>query len=170
MTLAFKQEINGKPTMFIEKIWQSLLRDNVEMNINEFEVTFKKCLPLIGKMKVGEYYQKKHTIRKDTKRRWKEGMDIHMVINNRTKDRFQFAPVLKVKSIQRVFMTYAYNDLIQISVDGTELFGHDQRLIFAKNDGFDTWEDFFNWFYPIIMNDPKEQFSGILIHWTDLEY
>ena len=43
---------------------------------------------------------KKHTIRKDEKDRWKVGNDIHFVINNRTKNRFQFAPITKVKSIQ----------------------------------------------------------------------
>lgn len=32
----------------------------------------------------------------------------------------------------------------------------------AKNDGFDSVEDFFKWF--------KGDFHGVLIHWTDFKY
>src|SRR5699024_11014489 len=47
-----------------------------------------------------------HTIRHDGKNRWKTGNKIHMVINNRTKDRFQFAPVLECKSVQKIEIKY----------------------------------------------------------------
>ena len=32
----------------------------------------------------------------------------------------------------------------------------------AKNDGFDSVQDFFNWF--------NEDFNGRIIHWTDFKY
>ena len=51
-----------------------------------------------------------------------------------------------------------------------ELFGYSERLAFAQNDGFDTWEDFFNYFYPRIKAHRDEYYSGKIIHWTDLRY
>lgn len=112
---------------------------------------------------------KKHTLREDSKKRWKPGRTIHFATGVRTKKYNMFLGS-QCTGIQKVFMTYAYNDLIEISVDGKELFSHSERLQFAKNDGFDTWEDFFNWFYPLIKKSPNECLSLRLIHWTDLRY
>ena len=83
---------------------------------------------------------------------------------------FRFAPKLPVVSTQEVLMTYYHSDIIQISIDGRELFGYIERLEFAINDGFDNWEDFFNYFYPKIKAAPKEVYKPKLIHWTDLRY
>lgn len=110
-----------------------------------------------------------HTIRHDQHNRWREGMAIQMATGVRTKNYNCFKKEVCTE-VQDVFMTYAYNDLIQISVDGRELFGFDERMAFAQNDGFNTWQDFFKWFYPIIMKSPKECFTGKLIHWTDKRY
>jgi len=38
----------------------------------------------------------------------------------------------------------------------------DKMNNFALKDGFNSIEDFFNWF--------KEDFEGILIHWTNFKY
>jgi len=67
-------------------------------------------------------------------------------------------------------MTYAFNDVIQISINGRELFGYNERLEFAINDGFDSWEDFFNYFYPKIKASPQGIYKPKLIHWTDKKY
>lgn len=112
---------------------------------------------------------KKHTLREDVKRRWRKGRKIHFATGVRTKAYNQFFES-ECTGVQSVFMTYAYNDLIEITVNGKELFGFHERLQFAQNDGFDTWEDFFNWFYPLIQKSPDECLSLRLIHWTDLRY
>jgi len=165
MILPFTLTINNKPTYFVEKIWKS---------IKDHEITQELVNPTFSNYFdwsiFGNVEPKLHTIRPDTTNRWHEGNKIHFYINCRQKNMFQFAPVLKVVSIQDVFMTYGYNDLIQISIDGTELFGFKEREQFAMNDGFDTWQDFFDYFYPVIMSNPKKEFTGKLIHWTDKRY
>lgn len=167
MILPFSTQLNGKPTYFVEKI-QTALRlpyfnnsvgfspDHVPPNMNFYVKS--KCNP------------KLHTIREDLKDRWRKGTMIDFFINCRQKNMFRFAPRISVISTQHVFMTYWGNDIIQISVSGRELFGHNERLEFAINDGFDTWEDFFNYFYPIIEKSKDKCFSGKVIHWTDLRY
>lgn len=167
MTLAFSQKLNNKPTYFVEKIWQSLLRDGVEMNAVEFTEKFKEVLPLIGKAKIGDYPQKKHTIRKDTNNKWKAGNKIHFVINNRTKNRFQFAPVVQCVSTQKITITY--NEKICEKHSSEPAVFIDDKIVdyktieaLAINDGFDNESEFFNYF--------KEDFTGIIIHWTPLKY
>ena len=165
MILPFSTTINKKPSYFVEKIWKALKDQEITQELAD--ATFNNFFNwnVYGKVK-----PKLHTIREDTKNRWKVGNKIHFYINCRQKNMFQFAPVLKVKNIQEVFMTYAYNDLIQISIDGKELFSFKEREQFAINDGFDTWQDFFDYFYPAIINNPKKQFKGKIIHWTDRVY
>lgn len=166
MTLQFQQQINNQPTNFIDKIWQCLLRDNIEMNLIEFNTKFKEMLPVIGKTKIGAFPQKKHTIRADVKNRWKAGNLIHFVINNRTPNRFQFAPVIKCTSTQKIEILYKDIDgfkleVATVYVDGVWLPG-DEVEVLAINDGFDNIEDFFAYF--------NKNFTGKIIHWTNLKY
>lgn len=76
----------------------------------------------------------------------------------------------QVKSIQDIFMTYAFNEIIQISVDGFELFGFPERMALAYAEGFKEWDDFFEKFYPIIDESKDHCFSGQLVHWSDRNY
>ena len=170
MTLGFSTKINGKPTCFVEKIWAGLLEKSSEYN-SPFAVFKTKYFAKTGLKFPNprwDFKPKLHTIRADPKTRWKEGNDIHMVINNRTKDRFQFAPVLKVKKVQRIEIDYSLGKEFPIVViDGTHFYNPKiginkgvQELAF--NDGFESIEAFFDWF--------KEDFEGKIIHWTDLKY
>lgn len=168
MTLAFSQKLNNKPTYFVEKIWQSLLRDGVEMNAVEFTEKFKEVLPLIGKAKIGDYPQKKHTIRKDTNNKWKAGNKIHFVINNRTKNRFQFAPIVQCVSTQKIEIYHGDKSKPVVFINDTNhsllrrALNENEIKDLALNDGFDNESDFFNYF--------KEDFTGKIIHWTSLKY
>lgn len=110
-----------------------------------------------------------HTVREDPKKRWHKDRIIHFATGVRTKHYKEFNSGI-CTGVQKVFMTYAYNDLIEISIDGRELSWHHERLEFAQNDGFENWEDFFNWFYPIIKASKDECFSGKIIHWTGKRY
>jgi hypothetical protein len=176
MILAFTQEINNKPTYFVERIWEGLL-------INQFD-TDKEYEQFANdhKVKFGNYWDwfpdgkkrlanpKIHSIREDKTDRWKKDMKIDFFVNVRKKNMFRFAPVLHVIKVQQIFMTYYHSDVIEISVNGRELFGYHERLELALNDGFDNWEDFFNYFYPIIQKSSDKSFSGKIIHWTDKKY
>lgn len=178
MILPFSTQMNGKPTYFVEKILASLITISRTTNnqlllsdIMRFMYRYCKFFNLNFAhflSKVEEVKPKHHTMREDAKERWQEGTKIDFFINCRQKDMFRFAPVLPVVSTQRVLMTYFHSDVIQISIDDRELFGYSERLEFAINDGFDTWEDFFNYFYPKIKAAPKEIYTPKLIHWTDL--
>ncbi len=175
MTLGFTQTINGKPNYFPEKIIMGLdipdykkftLMDHladvvIPYSIDEFRNG--KCNPLFP------HKPKLHTIRTDPSSRWKAGMDIHMVINNRTKNRFQFAPVVKCTSVQVFELEYKNHLLAQnpnytycvLKIDGVSR-SREEIEELAINDGFDSVEDFFKYF--------NKDFKGKLIHWTDLKY
>src|SRR5699024_2081987 len=65
-------------------------------NPSHDEFVAGKCNPYF------DHIPKIHTIRHDEKDRWKPGMKIHPIINNRTKNRFQFAPVVECQSVQKI--------------------------------------------------------------------
>ncbi|MNE59009.1 hypothetical protein D3C80_1540740 [compost metagenome] len=167
MILGFSTQLNGKPTYFVEKILIGIDKHlgvyHTELFLKSFEEKFESKPPV-------NYDGKLHSIREDKNDRWHAGMMIDFFINCRQKAMFRFAPVLPVVSVQEVLMTYYHSDVIQISIDGRELFSYTERLEFAINDGFDNWEDFFNYFYPKIKAAPKECYTPKLIHWTDLKY
>lgn len=164
MILPFSTKLNGKPTFFVEKIISGLALNH----LIEFE-TANIILNTPNKFfdRTIIHSKKIHTIREDKKDRWKPGTMIDFFINTRTKDMFRFAPRIPVVDVQEVFMTYFCNDIIEISVDGTYI---NNITEFAINDGFDSWNDFFNYFYPIIQSNKDKCFKGKIIHWTDNRY
>jgi hypothetical protein len=164
-TLSFKTEFPwGKRTKFVGKIWQGLLNDNSategdignilldanDKQLNEFDFYKNELLPKI------------HSIRKDPHDLWKPGRKIHMVIFNRTKNRFQFAPVLECKSVQRIEIKYGYfSKRVYVDRDQFEL-RYDELHELIRNDGFNSVDDFFRFF--------NKDFVGKIIHWTDFLY
>lgn len=155
-------ELAGMPNYFLEKIWLSLLGDI--RYCNQIENYEDKHVEKIGgyfeKPQYEEIYPKLHTIREDKNNRWKAGNSIHMVINNRTKDRFQFAPILKCASVQEI-QIYHMKHSENIYVDGIWLSDCEIKQL-AINDGFPSVEAFFSFF--------NNDFDGKIIHWTDLKY
>lgn len=159
MILGFKQEINGKPTYFIEKI-----------------------LSGVGFDYINKYAPKKHSIRSGN--RWIAGKTIHMAINVRTKKYIQFNKKIhelsKCISTQKIEIQYSsdrcsysyqihdydkkgnsFTRYVRVMIDG-RFIPYEVIKDIAVNDGFDNTLDFFAWF-----NKP---FKGQIIHWTDLKY
>lgn len=191
MTLGFMQNwpkymgMQNEKTHFVQKIWNSLL----DMDYDTYsDYLSPEGLPnnlwnVLVNYKHNVFLPKIHTIRRDENGRWKPGMDIHFVINSRTKDRFQFAPVVKCKSVQTIEISCAnhlsindeyvsyYGEIEQygekwgyalnVKIDGRQL-GSVEVEKLAKNDGFDSVFDFYKYF--------EKDFKGRLIHWTDLKY
>lgn len=168
MTLSFSTEwpdrmgkLAGKPNYFVWKILDGLSVQDI--------ITEEELSPYFDSIVAKEpvwpnNIAKLHTIRKDQHNRWKSGRDIHMVINSRTKDRFQFAPVVKCVSVQTIEIVHRHikhGRAINVYVDGQIISGETLERI-ALNDGFDTVDDFLLYF--------NENFTGKLIHWTDLKY
>ncbi|VTP94927.1 ASCH domain-containing protein [Sphingobacterium daejeonense] len=113
-----------------------------------------------------------HTIREDSKDRWKTGSHIHMATGVRTKSYSCFNEV-DVKGVQYIFMTN-HRWTFEVSIGDTHycdkyLYPNDIEKI-AINDGFKSLEDFQKWFIPLIESSPEHCFSGKIIHWTDFKY
>src|SRR5699024_6866605 len=183
MTLSFSQtypermgELSGKPNFFPYKIHQGLISNgliSVDIMLDyqaEYQLKSRsnKTIDLPTKVPSGKIT----TIREDKNNRWKAGNKIHFVINNRTKDRFQFAPVLGCTSVQKIEIKYhdkitkhwqylVHGKNVSIKVNGHPLAYFDLCAL-CFNDGFPTVESFFNWF--------DKSFEGKIIHWTDLKY
>ncbi len=174
MILPFTTHIAGKPTYFVEKIWKGI-KGEISRDLY-FEITKNKSPEELTKQYTinGEVYDKIkpkiHTLRNDVYNIWCPGTLIQFFTKDSNLEPFQFAPVLPVVSTQEVFMTYSHSNLIQISIDGRELFSYTERWEFALNDGFDCWDDFFNYFYPKIQQSDDKCYKPKLIHWTNLKY
>lgn len=177
MILSFKTKINGKPTYFPDKVIKGLHNSIHENLIKDFLMDQSADL-LFGNLVEPDYPQisldeinpKLTTIRTDEKDRWKKGVLIDFFINARQKNMFRFAPRIPVVSTQKIYMSYAYNDIIEITIDGKYIYDFKEKEQLAINDGFDSYEDFFNYFYPIIKSSEDEFYKGKIIHWTDLRY
>lgn len=167
MTLGFSTQINGKPNCFIEKTWRSITDEQLipvpEFHRNRYAQYHRDNFGCFwdGLYNSRYLFPKRHTIREDASNRWRPGMYIHFAINNRTKNRFQFAPVLKCVSVQEIEII-PVGKYGMVKIDG-------QNLLFVKsfeqlaiNDGFDSVEDFFAYF--------NKDFKGKIIHWTNLKY
>ncbi len=171
MTLGFKTEIKGKPTYFPEKIIAGLdLPDSQIMTLfdalgdvtgwTDEEFIAGKCNPLFN------HLPKITTIRADPKNNWppKTGL-IHPVIKNRTPERYQFAPTLNCVSVQTIKIKRKIIEAgvskITVLIDGKK-FHHKKWNTLAVNDGFAFAAEFFNYF--------DKDFTGKIIHWTDLKY
>jgi hypothetical protein len=170
MILPFSTQLNGKPTYFIEKIWEGLLRtvfkDDEEYidHLIGYEEQFGKDWDFLPDEADRMTNPKLHTIREDKNDRWKPGTKIDFFINCRQKDMFRFAPVLPVVSVQKIEIIadkFEFMNDYQIKVDG-KLLSIDEKVKLALNDGFDNLLHFFMYF--------NEDFTGKLIHWTDLKY
>lgn len=102
-----------------------------------------------------------HTIRRDEHRRWQKGVRIHFATGVRTKDYNQFKvgvckfnQRIQIDASCRAVYLGLNGGLHRLSAKGVDLL--------AKNDGFESTEVFWEWF--------AEDFSGVIIHWTDFIY
>jgi len=179
----------GKPNHFTNKIakgvWQNypkLFNEHTNTFSDSDWNKFDKIKPFenISEYDKERLYPKIHTIRNDKNNRWKVGSKIHPVINNRTKNRFQFTPTLEVKGIQRIEIEWTdlgsllgrealiYIDNIKCVGKYSEIdkyhydFPGQSLQNLALNDGFESVEQFFSWF--------NKDFNGKIIHWTNLTY
>lgn len=191
MILAFSTQINGKPTYFPEKIITGLAFNKLiefdEANYFLEDKLIEQCDKqyLIKFCTTIIHIPKLHTIREDKKERWKPGINIDFFINVRQHNMYRFAPVLPVVSTQKIEFIWkdntenltclgmSYDKTCTIMIDnrffgdvlllkGTVVSGSDNLPKFAQNDGFDTLQDLLSYF--------NKDFTGKIIHWTNLKY
>lgn len=162
MNLGFSQEINGNPSIFIEKIWASIILNKLDgINKVQYYVYANLYKNQFGKAWdsfMEEVAPKLHTIRSG--KRWKAGDLIHFVVNAGSTTDFQFAPVLQCHSVQDFEIKYTpQSEFPIVCIEGKEIQLLQQWVI---NDGFDSVSGFFTYF--------NANFTGQLVHWTELIY
>jgi nitrogenase molybdenum-iron protein alpha/beta subunit len=102
-----------------------------------------------------------HTIRVDKDKRWQKGKKINFATGVRTKNYSEF---------KKGFCKW--NQAVELRPDTREIYlGLNGKMnlldkkhneMFAKNDRFNTEDEFWEWF--------NEPFYGVVIHWTDFIY
>lgn len=104
---------------------------------------------------------KKHTIRMDAHDRWHAGIKIQHAYGVRTKKYEQFGEgvCISTQKIEITIKPKIENSIIK--VDNKRL-TKKQMTELAWNDGFNSLLEFWFWF--------NKDFSGKIIHWTDLKY
>ena len=107
-----------------------------------------------------------HTIRKDEKERWHPGMLIHMATGTRSKYYNCFKEA-KCISTQRIFMSYDW--MLHISISDRELYKEEKEQLAIK-DGFADFKAFEDYWYPELLKEKYQSFSGKIIHWTEFRY
>jgi hypothetical protein len=175
MILPFStQTKNGTKTHFVEKIWAGLLSNQIFTN-EEFVKFFNAATSdernfLLNNWEpINNMIPKITTIREDIHDRWHAGRLIHPVINNRSKNQFQFAPVFPCVSTQKIEIINR-KDYQFVATDGRVIYEAEPMGFYLdqtfkdliKNDGFNSLEAFWNWF--------DHDFKGKIIHWTSLKY
>lgn len=162
MILPFSTEISGEKNYFIEKIWKCLIQDlHFQSNDkSKFMVDYQVRFGCTWDQQNLVTVPKRHTIRDDKHNRWKPGRLIHQVVFNRSKNQFQFTPVIVCKSVQTIEI-FVTADGAEVVVDGRVLSEFECKAL-ALNDGFNDVEDFLNYF----STDCERK----IIHWTDLKY
>ncbi|GIJ97465.1 hypothetical protein CAPN001_20340 [Capnocytophaga stomatis] len=184
MILSFQTKINGKPNNFVEKIIAGLYRNEIiddkagKSLVKDYFTFLKRPLPEMffyqGKPKI-------HTIVVDKPNLWKAGKRISFFIHYGEKKEFWFAPIVPVIATQEIFMTHRAG-VLEITVANSDSYigGNDFYLDrdkiseLAKNDGFDTVEEFSKYFVNLISENGDKTgnywFKGKIIHWTNFKY
>lgn len=177
MTLSFSQKwpksmpkhLAGRNTLFPLKVLKSLEQEyRAQMHAFKMKTFFSyDRFEGFGTPEAHGIKPKLHTIREDKSQRWYAGRDIHFVINNRTKARYQFAPLIPCINTQEIFFTKPLRGRrIEVSIDDKYLYHSDLNQL-AINDGFTCFEDFEAYFKPQI---PETGICLTLIHWTNFNY
>jgi len=105
---------------------------------------------------------KVHTLREDKTNRWKTGRKMHMYTGRYTATDRQFIKEAECVSVQMVILDPELKVIYVEAKPSYKVLDFDEALEFARNDGFDTLEDFWQWF-----TTPQ---TLKLIHWTDKLY
>lgn len=110
--------------------------------------------------------------------RWAAGKSIQMATGVRTKAYNQFnrerPDLCVVESVQNFHIAVDKNEELYLLIDGKfrmPLYeaGTLTNTI-ARNDGFETGQELFNWFRPKGQLRADFELHGQIIHWTDLRY
>lgn len=165
MTLQFQQQLNNKPTFFVEKILAAF--DDHYMAKEYYYENRAEIAPLCDWTRA--YLPKLHTIREDKPNRWKKGNDTHFKVWSGKpyhSKNINFLPLVECISTQKIEIIYKDTDGLRMEIPtiyiDNDWIPFENIKSLAINDGFGSIEDFLNYF--------KSDFTGKIIHWTNLKY
>ena len=169
MQLSFSMKFkDGTPTEFIPKIWEGLRLVVLNYSREKDKYLDKYWDKFITTWLTTKNVNPKiHTIRANASGRWCAGQKIHFTIFPRSKKMFRFAPVVSCLSVQKIEIIWkpipgiCAEKLAFVYIDG-RLMKDIYMEQLAQNDGFNSLNDFFEWF--------KEDFTGVIVHWTNFKY
>ena len=173
MTLPFSRTYkDGSENYFPQRILKALeveylMDSNIQRDCFTLGLELARKYPNKADRQGWDMPPKYHTIRADKSNRWSQGKKIHFCINNRQVNRFQFAPVVPVRSIQSIRIDWS-DTFRTTGIKLPWIFIDEELLPFylygqlAVNDGFPNFSKFLDWF--------SEDFEGKIIHWTHLKY
>lgn len=119
----------------------------------------------ILRMATFDHTPKIHAILKDSKKEWKEGVEINFVYENEGKV-YEFAPPTPVTLVQNIKIKSTL-ERITIIVDENVL-TDEQAFELARNEGFLTLAKLADFFFH---ESKKKEFTGVIVHWTkDVAY
>lgn len=106
---------------------------------------------------------KRHTVRRQGKRQYTPGMNLHCCTGARTK---YFSPIkgkypVKCVKTERIEIETTFGT---VTIDGKEL-PRDAATKLALADGFNNISDFFEFFKSQLTPEDNGIFPGVLIHW-----
>lgn len=120
-----------------------------------------------------------HTMRDDPKDNWRAGRLIHHCTGLRSAN-YNCFKIDTCVSTQRVLMVLAFHKAkkgvpagwqLHITVDRHRL-STDEISLLIRNDGFNSYTDFRNWFFPLTAKGIYRKTMRVvkLIHWTQFMY
>jgi len=159
-----KHPRKGQPTYFVEKIWEYIAVEGIEME-DEYYRKLPECDLAVSQLKTDTIWPKYHTIRRGN--RWKVGDWFSPRVwsgKPYTSKQIQFAPPIQIKKIWNFEM-----DLNGVySINGKYWMEDHEVEELARNDGLSV-EDMMYWLMPNF--DKPKEFRGQILCWGEnIEY
>lgn len=108
-----------------------------------------------------------HTLREDPNNDLKAGVKINLMV---APDRYHKTHAGNTFIHGRQNVTLRSDNVnVFVTVEGRLLMGADM-VKFYRNEGFNSLDDFLNWYIPICKRSPEQTIKRKLIHWTDFRY
>jgi hypothetical protein len=167
----FAYKLNGKKTNFVEKIWAGFFNYQIP-NITPMELLcfYREKFPTgdIAGIQMKFKPGKIHTIRSEDYNNIRIGTKLFFLTDDGKGKGDRFTPGLPLVSTQSILIHFNLGR-IRVEIDGIICTDADIEIL-ARNDGFDSSEEFQYYFLEKIHESQQKYYTGKIIHWTTLKY
>ena len=110
---------------------------------------------------------KKHTIRTDKHNQWHMGAELDFYTSK--EGVFKSGSIVSIQPVSIFIIDNPAKKDLVVMIDGSAKLAS-LMPEFIKNEGFESFEDFENFFIPKVFAAKKQEYIGKLIHWTSKRY